>query len=139
MNRRLPALSNDSPPGLEARCDALLESVVEAVAARQESYRALLGRYWQGLRSHTVPPEDGETLPPEPARRPSYQAEDWASFGISLPVEMSCAVQVDTYEGPSGAGWVVSAAVRIDGVLWVRSRHDGPGGESWRTHDWSRS
>lgn len=35
-------------------------------------------------------------------------------------------LRVDIYEGPTGHGFIVTAEVRIDGLVWQNQMHEGP-------------
>ena len=122
------------PNDLLTKLNTLLDDTAAQVAAVQAAYRSARNRYWQGARTHAVPPSDGATAPPDLTRKPSDQAESWASFGIALPAQMEAALSVDAYQSRAGHGYVVNADVIVAGVHYRRSRNFGP--ETWHERDW---
>lgn len=125
---------------LRTRVDAWLADKWPTVVARQQNYFANRGQYWQGLRTHTLYPAhtngaDGDAVPDRLDAGPSDQFSTWRNVfpewdGLPIP----CALQIDTYDGPQGKGWVATIFVRYNGVLYSRSQNVGP--ESGRTQPW---
>ena len=122
------------PTDLETRLDALLDDTAAQVAAVQENYRSIKGRYWQGARTHTATPSDGAKIATDPTRKPSDQTETWTSFGIELPAQTEAALSVHVYETRAGHGYVVNADVIVGGTYYRRAVNHGP--ETRRGHDW---
>lgn len=123
-------------PALQAKLDGFLDEVFLALQKHQTAYFTgeQRGSYWQGLHLCSMTPEDGATMAPDAAdQRPTNETVAWADLGI-LPALVPCCCWVDTYAGPQGPGWVLSAAVMVKGVRWMRMRQVGP--ERWREHDW---
>jgi hypothetical protein len=98
-------------------------------------YFAAHGRYWQGIRTHAIPPADETPTPPNLNGKPTDQAESWAALGIALPSETAAAYTVSAYHSPAGHGYVLHADILISGVYHRKSVNVGP--ESWLTHTWS--
>jgi hypothetical protein len=102
------------------------------VVARQENYRANKGRYWQGLRTHLVPPAhanntDGSRVGDNLNANPTDQFESWlAVFPEWLTELLPACVRVDVYDGPSGQGWVLIVEATHNGNLWRRRVNVGP-------------
>lgn len=123
-----------TPEEIRADIDQRLAAKAGEIVAKQAAYLAAHGRYWQGLCTHSVIPEDGEELPPDrAAEKPFYQAESWLDLG-GLPETTMSALRIDTYDGPHGKGFVVVSEVMIDGQLWSRSINFGP--ETFRDSEW---
>lgn len=122
------------PTDLQTKLDALLQNVGDQVTSIQEAYKSARQRYWQGVRTHTVTPSDGATTAPDPNRKPSDQAESWASFGLALPAQTEAALSVDVYQTRAGHGYIVNADVIVAGVYYRRAVNHGP--EISREHDW---
>src|SRR5687768_4534401 len=108
--------------------------LLAGLPARQAQYAANHGgRFWQGRKLTAVIPADGATAPTVTSAKQT-DCPSWAAASVAVPPAMRCAVQIDAYEAPGGHGYVVSAAVRCQGTVYVRSRNVGP--ETWRTHGW---
>lgn len=125
------------PEGLKEKIDGRLNLLLTHLEARQDDYFAVHGRYFQGIRTHTVLPkgEIDEETPPDKKRKPADQAEDWNDAGIVLPTKMPMALAIDVYEGPRGIGWSVRAEVEHRGREFVRRVGFGPDAEHY-AHDW---
>ena len=105
------------------------------IQQKQAQYFSAYKRYFQGLSTHSVTPEDGAEVAPDRASdKPHYQNESWLSLG-GLPATTMSSLRMDTYDGPMGQGFVFSATVKIDGVTWERSWNSGP--EQWRNSSWT--
>jgi hypothetical protein len=96
------------------------------------------GRYFQGLRTHSVLPADGATVAADQlATHPSYQAETWVDFGIAAFSEIF-ALEMYEYIGPAGNGWLAIFRVKILGTEWMRIK--GSAAEyrdlPWYTTNW---
>lgn len=134
------------PEGLETKCDAVLNDLVDQLATIQESYKNAViatdeagrqisrGKYFQGLRTHNILPADGNKIAPDKTKKPADQGENWADIGIVLPSSMELAVQVDVYEGPRGWGYVVIGIIEIAKKVWRKAINVGP--EDYRNSDW---
>lgn len=119
--------------------DAWLVARWPTVVARQQNYFANKGRYWQGLKTHTIEPSHETNVVERLADRldqsPTDQFENWRNVfpewdGEGLPA----AFQVDVYDGPDGKGWVLTVWVRIRGTVYTRAQNVGP--QSYRTYGW---
>jgi hypothetical protein len=125
---------------LRTRVDAWLADKWPTVVARQQNFFANRGRYWQGLKTHTIDPAhtnstEGDSIPDQLNANPTDQFENWSTVfpewdGVAIP----CAVQCDVYDGPEGKGWVATIWIRFNGTLYSRSQNVGP--ESHRTEAW---
>lgn len=110
------------------------------IIARQETYYGNNGQYWQGLWTHTSPPEhtngnDGDVAPDDLANHPTDQAESWLDFFAELQgVPITASVKMDTYVGPLGPGFVAEVWVKHNNTEYRRRQNYGP--ESWRTVAW---
>lgn len=93
--------------------------------------------YFQTLISHSTIPADGQATPPDKlAAGPTDQAEKLTDFwtDAQLAPALPYAFRTDVYDGPEGAGYVLSAQVMIAGELWEQSVNVGP--ERWRESAW---
>lgn len=84
----------------------------------QPPYRAVHGRYFQGIATSDFFPVNGENVVPNIHGKPDYQAEDWAAFGVVFPATIQCACSVFVSEGPDGFDWSLRMGVELDGVPW---------------------
>lgn len=126
-----------SLPPAEARqaVDDKLASLWSAFQNKQTTYAANHGgRFWQGLRTHTVNPSDGDTaLPNIGTTCPTDQQGDpWPVAIRNTPLEMS--LQSDVYDGPLGTGYVATVYITLAGNTWTRAAQVGP--ETWRAYGW---
>lgn len=119
------------PPGIETRCNAVLTSVMAQLPVVQANQQALHGKNWQGLVTPADTPQNGADSPPNKARKPSDQMEDWSA--VTLPNGVPCSVTVDIHQGPTGWGYTLVGEIVIGQILWRRSIGVGPGST---THDW---
>lgn len=122
------------PLALQTTIDNLIANVITQLATLQPAYRSGRNRYWQGTRTHTIPPSDGIPTAPNRNAKPTDQTETWQTFGIVLPAAMEACLTVSAYQGRAGHGYVIHADVLISGVWHRKSVNVGP--ESWRTHTW---
>lgn len=127
------------------KVDNWLTNTWPTITAKQDTYFANNGRYWQGLLSCTgtnvIPnftgASDGDAVQDNLASKPYYQAESIADVfpslvGVSLPAAFECT----QYVGPLGKGYVVTVWVRFNGTIYRRSQNRGP--ETWRSADWQQ-
>ncbi len=123
---------------LAAQINAKLQRIALSVAIRQAAYLAARGRYWQGIRTHLVPPADGTLAATDPNVHPTDQTETWADLGIDLDPTLEVMLEVDAYVSTGGQGYVFRATIRMQGGLetWQRAQNFGPDG--LRTHGWRR-
>lgn len=123
-----------TPDEIRAAIDTLLVACIVEVETKQQQYKAAQDRHWQGLRTHSTIPADGaDTIPDRLHIKPSGVTASWDEMGANLVTTKSC-LTVDEYQGPQGAGWVLTAMVRLGGVLWQRAIQRGP--ETWREQAW---
>lgn len=97
-------------------------------------------RYWQGIVSSSIPPDDGALVNPDLTRKPTDQAERWLDVfigGRSLPsANWPASIRVDVYDGPGGTGWSVTVTYTKAGQTWSRTFHIA-GPETWRESPWA--
>jgi hypothetical protein len=98
------------------------------------------GKFWQGLQTHAVYPDDGGGLDPVLTSRPTDQLERWSDVftgGRALPsTNWPVCLRVDVYDGPQGKGWSITVLYTKGGQTWGRTYHIGP--ETWREQAWAR-
>ncbi|MDV2479218.1 MAG: hypothetical protein RX317_03120 [bacterium] len=125
------------PSQLKTKIDGRLGLLLTHLEARQDAYFTAHGRYFQGIKTHTVLPkgEIDEETPPDRTRKPTDQAEDWNGAGIILPAKMPFALAMDVYDGPRGKGWSARVEVEHQGREFARRVGFGPDATQY-THDW---
>lgn len=114
------------------------------IVARQENFRTNRGRYWQGLKTHLVPPAHtnskddskvGDRLNESPDDQGAFST--WLNvFPEWLTELLPASVQVDVYEGTQGHGWTLTVEATHNGDLWRRVVNVGP--ESHRAQAWHK-
>jgi hypothetical protein len=118
---------------VRTRVDAFLANIWPTIVARQQNYFANTGRYWQGLRTHTIVPAhtnstDGDAVSDKLDESPlANRFSTWRNAfpewdGLPIPA----AFEVQIYGGPGGQGWFATIWVRYNGVLYSRSQNVGP-------------
>lgn len=99
----------------------------------QSDYHATHGRYWQGLRTHSViPANGGEDAPDIGTTTPTDQPDVWP--GVLVANALPMALTIDTYDGPAGQGYIARLYVQAIGNVYMRSAQVGA--ESWHAHGW---
>jgi hypothetical protein len=122
------------PDALRIRLEDVVDALKTKVVSRQNTYFAVHGRYWQGARILSVTPDGTETAV-DGTRKPSDQNENWSDFlGVDLPATLPVALRIDTYDGPQGKGYTVTAEVTYNAKTWARTWNVGP--ETWRAVAW---
>jgi hypothetical protein len=126
-----------TPAEIRDAVDAKLATLWNAIQNKEATYASNhQGRYWQGLRTHTLEPSDGlELLPTIGLTVPSDQADPWPLAIRTSLLPMS--IQIDVYDGPDGVGYVATVRVTINGQIWMRSAQVGP--ETWRQQGWHQA
>lgn len=126
---------------VRTKVDDWLASKWPTLVARQSNFFNNRGRYWQGVKTHTIVPvftsgADGDSIGDNLDYFPSDAFSNWSNaFPEFLTTPIPCALQCDAYDGPDGKGWVATVWVRFNGTLYTRSQNVGP--ESYRTKPWS--
>ena len=123
------------PINLQSTIDSELAVLISGLALKQPAYLAANGRYWQGARTHAVPPSDGLLAAPNLKTKPTDQTDSWETIGITLPALTSAAYTVHAYNSPKGQGYVIHADVLISGV-WHRKSVNVVGPATWLTRTW---
>lgn len=127
-------------PGLDQRIMSAADNQIHAIQLQIEiiqSDRLSRGMPLLQLAStHESPPRlvsaDDPGSVPDPSRRMGI--DSWYSARIDLPSQMITAVQIHTYQGPNGWGYLIVANLDVNGQRWRREINIGP--ESWRGSDW---
>ncbi len=113
--------------------DARLAALWTAIQTKQDAYFLAHGRYWQGLRTHTILPADGdEALPSVGVSVPSDQADPWPVAIRTATLPMS--LVIDCYLSPEGPGYQATAYVTVGSQVYARTAQVGP--ETWRAQGW---
>lgn len=116
--------------------DAQIAVLLPRLDEFQYQYYLTNGRYYQALQSHTTAP-DVPTVPDGIEASPTDQPEALAYFWSTvaeLPDVLAWSFRIDTYAGPDGAGYVLTAETVVDGNTWRRSVNYGP--DTWRNAEW---
>ena len=113
---------------LEKTCDSFLNgTAMPAIQTAQAAFLAKRGRYWQGALTPTNLPTKTVKRAPDLSLSLGPDEGSWADLGISLSATIPCALEVHTYDGPDGKGWVLIGSVLESGVLWRRAVNaEGP-------------
>jgi hypothetical protein len=124
----------DLPPQLDY-VDAQLNVLLPRLVAYQDMYIAQYGGYYQELGSHSLAPtgaDDADRLEEHPTDQLTTLERFWSYAG--LPESTNFALEITTYEGPDGNGYVLNVSTTVLGVLWHRSINYGP--ETYREQAW---
>lgn len=115
--------------------DAEVNGWLPRLAIYQNNYAGQNGRYYQMLWSHTAAPST-PTAPNNLLAHPDDQVATGQSFWLSatMPATPTYRIRVDTYSGPTGAGYVTVLETSINGQSWLKMVNFGP--ETWRNSDW---
>jgi|SRR3989338_2473622 len=126
--------------GLQTTCDAKIDDLVTQLSTIQTTYNTAKGKYWQGISCPTTIPADGATVAATTTAKPTDQSEDWTNVngvgqGITVDANLPIQLRVDTYNGPSGKGYVVIGTV-VEATRTYR-RAVNVGSETGRTQAWA--
>lgn len=132
----LAASLQPTPAQIRNAVDTWLSNRWSAIQTMQANYLAAHGRYWQGLKTHSVRPADGaETAPDLLNDKPTDQAHRWSDV-FTLPATMPARVTINVYDGPQGRGYEAIVSVKIGSDVWRRVAQVGP--ETHRARGWHR-
>lgn len=115
------------------------------VVPRQNVYFGNHGRYWQGIITTNLPdlpnnPQNANPVVlevvPDILRAPTDQPTNWQQAGLNLGATIPMALEIHTYDGPEGMGYVGFVWARWNGNTYMRCQAFGP--EKWRTLAWHR-
>lgn len=115
--------------------DTRLTALWPHIVARQTTFFANRGKYFQGVVTPAQLPADGEERAPDLALHPHDQAQTWANANFNLGATLPMRLALDTYSGPHAAGWIARVWVRVAGRTWTRARGVGPHADEY-THSW---
>jgi len=79
--------------------DIMLNGIRAEWEAKQASYFATYGQYFQGIQTHDVIPTVGAESPPDKSKKPTDQPHDWDDFGLNLLGNMPGSIALHVYEG----------------------------------------
>lgn len=116
---------------VRARIDDWLAARWAVVVTRQSAYFNGHGRYWQGLRTHTIPPRHTASVsddisPDRMSVTPTDQLMSWRDVLPEFEVSIPMALVMDVYESPEGHGWLATVYVYYGGTLYCRIAGQGP-------------
>lgn len=126
---------DQTPPQLEY-IDAQINVLLPRLIDFQKQYRDLTKNYYQALSSTSSIP----AVPVSPdgiKGSPTDQQADLAYFWDSeaaLPDVLAWSFRIDTYDGPTGPGYVLTVDTQVDGLTYERAINFGP--EGWREYWW---
>lgn len=126
--------------------DARLTTLwTDVIVPRQETYAGNHGgRFWQGIRCIDLEglldnPQSALNvvleMAPDLTRKPTDQAASWAAANVNLGATIPMALQIDTYDGPAGAGFVGQVWAKHNGTIYTRAQGYGPEAAA-RTFAW---
>jgi hypothetical protein len=120
-----------TPPILNS-IDQTINGYLPYIAERQEIYVARYGRYFQGLRTHSVIPADGAQASPDLVARKAPRVKQSWGEAASLPAKMRTCMQCDRYVLPGGRqGYTLVFRIKVGADVWVR-RVNGIFAHGWR-------
>jgi hypothetical protein len=120
---------------LESAADSKINALLTQLATIQEDYKIANLKYWQGLQCVDEIPADGNEVPVDSSVKPTDQAEDWDTAGLTLDTTLLVSLKVHEYNGPLGYGYVVAASVIENGILYSKFVNVGP--ENHRSKIWA--
>lgn len=134
---KLESIRSDADQ-LRAEIDKLVDSLWPTLETQQEKYRAMTGRFFQGLPSHMgqLPKDGGGEFPAGWYTHPTDQQYRWSDIRVIQFSPMSFDLRIDVYDGPEGVGWVACYQVEIDKDPWEKCRNQGP--EALRNSEWAQ-
>jgi hypothetical protein len=121
------------PGNINRILDDALDVLVPKFAPKQTAYLFMKKRYWQGIFTPTVVPQNGTLGTMDKTLRPTDQEEDWTYLALSetqLPFSVSC----DTHDGPLGKGYTIMVATISGGTMWIKAVGFG---QHSKTFDWT--
>ena len=127
---------------LRTRINTYAQNLWVNILPRQEAYFLAHGRYWQGRRTPRQVPQftDAQDSPRTADRLDEIagsEAQSWRQFLPAIDgAVLSAQIQIDTYDGPQGKGFVVHMRFNHNGNTFERSQHYGP--ETHRQKAWAR-
>jgi len=109
-------------PPVEPETSAALDPLVTTIDTKQSEELAASNPYWQGAKTR-----DDST-----AKVSDH--DSWETKGIALGA-IDEDVQVHTYVGPHGSGYIIIMEKPVDGGTYVKRIVNGP--EQERAQDWT--
>jgi hypothetical protein len=105
---------------LQGQLNALENSIMGQLHGKMPGFNVAHGWYFQGIKTASTIPKQGELVPPDLTGKPHYQQESWADLALNFPPSIPCTLEVWNYEGPNGKDWCLRLLVDLDGVPWLR-------------------
>ena len=121
---------------IKVAADGRLTALLAIVQTKQNTYAAAhSGHYWQGLKTHSVNPAEGNTVLPNIGTTcPIGQlSEPWPVAARNTPIEMAC--QIDVYKSTLSEGYAATIWIDVLGVTYSQTKNV-VGDETWRDQDW---
>ena len=126
---------------IQAAIDAWMLSNQQKFVRRQDKYFPVNRRYFQGIMTPAVAPDDGAVIALDWDKKPTDQIESWRDVFVNdadgndvLPANGPVQIRMDSYHSPFGHGWLIALQGTKDEVLWFRTWNFGP--ETWRETGW---
>ena len=116
--------------------DAGIQGYMPTIIDLQNQFYQNTGQYMQGLFTHSSPPVDESTSPPDRlSDHPTDQAISWGDLpdGV-VPNQMLSRIRIDVYISPISHGFVLVAEKNINGITYEKSYNVGP--DDHRNSDW---
>lgn len=112
-----------------------LQTLSPTIQTRQTTYKSLRGRYFQGLITHSVLPEDEtEAAPDRLDAKPAGQLESWNDVFTNFPATLPFAIEIHTYNDRKGnEGYIIVITLHINNRRWKRRHAFGGNPEQFIT------
>lgn len=118
-----------------ASIELKMKDILQQLHSRQQVRRGMSGRFWQSRESHSAIPLNGVPVLPDQLGLAGDQGDTWNDLGITIGLS-EASFRVDTYDGPGGEGYTLTATVRFNGDTWQRIANIGP--EKQRMQGWRK-
>lgn len=132
VQRHLDRIRTETTPNpvtlqqVKDKIDPILATLATNIDARQATYFATNGEYWQGGWSHTTQPTDGTDTSPDALNQiPTNMTLKWNQIlvGAEWPAQLPMRIRADVYNNGTW-GYYLTVQVRLlNGNLWERSKN----------------
>jgi len=138
MDEITSEITNKQITDLQDQIDIDFKNFITECHARQITYLAGNGRYFQGLSTHSILPKNGgDQFADRLGDKPSDQLANWRDFfndiDLGLP-STKCATEIITHNGPNGKGYTIRMSMQIGDGWGMKSI--GQGEHSITSNGW---
>lgn len=126
---------NDSMRERLAEINGYVFRVYHDMLLIQSHMRKSRGKYFQWQPTMPSPPSYKRDSYVFERRSASDQIGNWRDIGYldeCAPVQLKC----DIYDGPSGAGFIITVRFKIDDQVWKSVLHEGPEDRNIENYVW---